>query len=206
MPATAQEICDAIQTLSKDDSQLVMKAAGIYSRYTGFSSADDLISEATSRALNGTRTWKNDEVSFVKFIIGAIRSVASADRRSIAATRTDSLDATDEDGSPVMDTPRIGLSCSCPSMEQKIIEDDEILERQRQAQLDIEVIKECFANDPEAQWLIACLDAGESPSKGRENEQLTDTQYNSLRRRVRRKLEKLFPGRKRATKKAGSKR
>ena len=74
-------------------------------------------------------------------------------------------------------------------------EDARVAKRQASASADADRIDKHFASDQEVAWLVMCLREEKAPSKARIAAGLTQTQYETIRKRMRRGLEKLFPGR-----------
>src|SRR5260221_695063 len=80
--ATAEEITRAIDALTEEESVRLKdyaenRIARIGPRAANRREADELINEAVVRLLEGTRRWYRDNVAFVLYLIGAVRSIAS---------------------------------------------------------------------------------------------------------------------------------
>ena len=69
---------------------------------------------------------------------------------------------------------------------------------QARAKADADRIDALFANDQEVGWLVMCIKEGKSPAKARELAGFTTTEYETIRKRLRRGAAKLFPGRRSA--------
>jgi hypothetical protein len=84
---SVREITDGIQNLSAVD-QYRFKRASEYHNYGGARPATELRHEAIRRAIAGTRKCPRD-LPVVAFLIGAVRSIANADRKALKRIRHD---------------------------------------------------------------------------------------------------------------------
>lgn len=120
-----------------------------------------------------------------------MKRIADGSRGSPLQARTDHLEAMAEAGSGV-DSVLDRLGHMTPGVEDQLLETEEIDQRHALAEADAKRIDAYFEDDEEVTWLLLCLKEGQSPSKAREMAELTATQYRTVRRRLRRGLEKLF--------------
>lgn len=77
---TVAEIHDSIAALSEADTARLVTAAQAFSRLCGLE-AEDLLQEALTRALEGTRTCERG-TSFVPFICGVMKSFVSQENKA----------------------------------------------------------------------------------------------------------------------------
>lgn len=143
--------------------------------------ADDLIGEAVASTLLGERKCPRD-VKVVTYLANAMRSIAWRTRESAARVEpVASLDATGTDGRPLV----VAVAHE-PDAETLRL-------RQEGISLRIAAIEELFADDDEA-LLLFWADLEETPKEDfKMTNDLDDTSYNSLRRRMRRKINARFP-------------
>ncbi|HEX6703422.1 MAG TPA: hypothetical protein VF169_01575 [Albitalea sp.] len=203
--ATEDEIRAAIEALTDDELMRLDKAARACIPGSDFQDADEVLNEAVKRAIDGCgkktgRHWPIERVDFVAFLTMAMRGLASDSRDSELMAKTDHFDAANDDGSGSWTLDRLGHRTA--GVEQRLIdaedeaeEDTRVAKRQASARADADRIDKHFASDQEVAWLVMCLREEKAPSKARIAAGLTQTQYETIRKRMRRGLEKLFPGR-----------
>ncbi len=155
-PATA---LDAIKSLSISDKSALLKIAKTYARtrHTRFDH-EDLIQEAMTRVLEGTRKWPVG-VPFMAFLCGVIRSTAWDWRTDI--TNESELD---EIGRPE--------------------------ESDAMARIDAQKLLALFDDDPIAQKLVVGMMEGARGEELWESMGLTKIDYESKRKKIRRRIEK----------------
>ena len=78
---------------------------------------------------------------------------------------------------------------------EQALEVEETAERRDRAKADADAIDAHFTGDDEITWVIMGLKDGQSATDIREMSGMSGTQYETARKRFRRGLEKLFPGR-----------
>ncbi len=144
----------------------ILRLKRISEKYTGNHEmgADDLVQEAVLRTLSGKRKTCPRSVPIVNFLSGVIRSIASGEREK--KDRAGELSD--------VELRQLHGTISSP--------DDEVLEKQLFKELGV-----VFEEDEEILLLILYLQDGASPSEIQENEEWSETQYNSIRRRMRRR-------------------
>jgi hypothetical protein len=158
-----EELEAAVLGLSDVD---IRRVASIAKTYTGNHDmeADDMVNEAVLRTLSGERKACPRDLPIVNFLAGAIRSIANGERekkdpaRELRDIELDQLHESDSNPENMM-------------LEKQLFEELEVI----------------FEEDEEILLLILYLQDGASPSEIQENEGWTETQYNSIRRRMRRK-------------------
>jgi RNA polymerase sigma factor (sigma-70 family) len=140
---------------------------------------DDLIQTALTDLLQDTRRWNKDKVGFLKFMTGAMRSISSNWARSYNREETAFLEADlcreNEDGETFSPLEAIQDQTPDPA---KRFRDNQTLN----------LIESMFKDDQEAQMVITAWQEGYDPAGVRELWGLSQTEYNTIVRRVRRRL------------------
>jgi len=161
-----EELEAAVLGISDAD---ILRVSQIANSYTGSHEmeADDLVQEAIMRTLAGDRKTCPRDLPIVYFLAGVIKSIAHEEREKNKRKKNDedSYQATlkqfnDED-------------CST---------ENDVLEQQLYNELEA-----IYEEDEEILLLILYLQEGESSSEIQKNEGWSETHYNSIRRRMRRK-------------------
>jgi len=201
--ATSDDIRQAIESLSEEDAYRINKAAMLCLSGTNYETVEEIINEAIVRTMNAAnglkgRRWPK-RVPFAAYMIETLKGLASDSRESPKQTRTASMDAmaaSMEDAS--MDDVLGQLEQYQPDVPTQAIEIEENQERQDRAKSDAEMIDAFFAADDEVKWIIMGIKDGIPVSEICELANMTQTQYETARRRLRRGREKLFPGRRKS--------
>jgi DNA-directed RNA polymerase specialized sigma24 family protein len=177
---TVVEIHDSIENLSDGDIARLVSAAKVFSRLSGIV-ADDLLQEAYTRALEGSRTCGRS-TNVVAFLCGVMKSLASQEIearkngfRPVAVLRS---------GEPVL--PDIAADIVSPEQSAVSAIDD----RDALAKIDALV-----ADDEQLQFLLEGID---DQMRGAELQELLGTDDKglaALRKKLRRRLQSAFPGR-----------
>jgi hypothetical protein len=156
---------------------------------TEYHAVEDIRNEAVARAINGRRRWRPKNVDFVAFMIGTMRSVGNASRRSFARARSDAFDwdRLDEaaSGSP-------HSSAEATSPEEQRIEEQEREKREEHVALQLRKIDQHFTTDAEVSFLVRCLKEGDAAAAICDKAGWETTQYDTVRRRFRRGVLDLF--------------
>lgn len=124
----------------------------------------DLLQEAFARVLNGSRRYSHD-VPIDVFMTGVMRSIRAEHWRRRWRLEVARFPGAEE------------LSDPAPDPERAVV-----------AQQELEAIKELFADDPVATHIIMGLEDGLSAEEIRTKYGLTNTEYDSARKRMRRAL------------------
>lgn len=198
-PATDDDIRDAIEALTDDDALRLRKAAQGFLPGTEYQDPDELINEAVVRAMDGTmgdqgRHWPKQRVSFVTFMIMTMMSIANGSRDSYHMSKTDRLEGLALEGEGA-DHVLDYLGLSTQSVEKEALDGEEEAAAIARAKVDADRIDALFADDQQVAWLVMCIKEGKSPAKARELAGFTTTEYETIRKRLRRGAAKLFPGR-----------
>jgi DNA-directed RNA polymerase specialized sigma24 family protein len=177
-PLSEVEIRSEISSLTPGERTRLIKIAGYYAwkGRTSFEEPDELVQEAICRVLEGMRSWPRD-LEKLRFLAGVIKSIAGDWKRAQrqALKRTVPLNEEREVGEA-----RRGLM------------DYEGTEaRGIRAKLDVKRIMTHFDDDPIAQKMLMGMADG---ARGEDLEQasgLSPTEYESKRKKIRRRIEKL---------------
>lgn len=200
--ATEDDIRDAIEALTEDDALRLRKAAQGFLAGTEYRDAKELINEAVLRAMDGTRGdqgrhWPKQRVPFVAFMIMTMMSIADGSRESHFMSRTDRLEGLSLEGEGA-DHVLDYLGFLTQSVEDQALDAEEAAAAIALAKADADRIDALFAGDQEVAWLVMCIKEGKSPAKARKLAGFTTTEYETIRKRLRRGTAKLFPGRRMA--------
>ena len=168
-----------LESLTMADRLRLKKAAALFGGLMGMD-ADDLVQEAVLRAWEDGRHCRRD-MKVIAFLIGIMRSIASARRKSADARHIAGSIDDDADASETLAPPD-----NASTVEERIIEDE--FRRRRVAAL-----FELFAADEDATlWLMARLDT-DSLAEAQAMAGFNATKMNTVGRRVRRTAERAFP-------------
>lgn len=179
--ALAKEISE----LSVADSLRLKKASEYHSRLTRYSSSD-LLQEAFARVLEGVRQC-GDELGLVPFLIGVMKSIASSDRKSQKRHPESSLLKQGREDDAGRNNIEIDLQDESPTPEQIAIS------RQQVANIRQNFLT-LFEDNLVAQTVLEGIMEGMDPSEIQELTGLDVTSYASMRRLIRRRIDKAFPG------------
>jgi DNA-directed RNA polymerase specialized sigma24 family protein len=177
--ASSLEVAQALTDMSTADLLRLKQSAKL--RSFGLTAVDweDLISEAISRTLAGSRRWPRS-IPFVAFLMQTVRSVASEEWRRLQkeqVTTESQLMAGD------METP-IAISDLAITLIHP--------EREAIARHALKEIEMLFNADSEALEVLHGLAKGMTPSEVQSEANLTPIQYASAQKRIRRCLARNF--------------
>jgi DNA-directed RNA polymerase specialized sigma24 family protein len=142
--------------------------------------AEDLLQEAFTRALNGSRKCPV-YVDVIAFLAEAMHSIASDDAKAWARHPERRAIALITDGGLAVDPP------DCRPNAAEALESDGEVRRIKQA------IVGLFADDPVAQVMVEGIMEGMEGEELRAVTELTKTAFASKRRLIRRRIETAFP-------------
>jgi DNA-directed RNA polymerase specialized sigma24 family protein len=152
--------------------------------------ADDLLSEAVTRTLEGTRTWNRAAVDMSGHLIGSMRSIvyhwaeSVKARKAVTYLESETIHV-DSDDDEVIDT-EIGRQRSPQPGPDRLYE----------VKQQVELIEQAFKDDAEVTQVLEALKAGFE--KGQEIQDvlnISPTEYNTRMKRLRRKARVLTGGR-----------
>lgn len=179
------EMRQAIASLS-DIDLLRLERAAVWLTSRRSMSPDDLLQEAICRSLEGARRCPRG-VRLVAFVINAMRSILSSHIKASAgdpielATPVSALSEGDDGIDSVVD-----IRDRAPTPEQQLLAEDEA-NKMKAALLRL------FDNDPEAELVLLDIFAGLTAEETRADLQLGETEYATIRRRIRRRINQRYP-------------
>lgn len=199
--ATAADVRSAIEELSREEAARMHRAASYCMNGTRYGSATDLVNEALLRCLRAAdgqkgRRWPT-AVPFVAFMIQTIKGVANDSRESLEQRASVPLEDATLAAAAEVEAPGL-RTYTTPDFVEQAIQLEEEQERIEKAAADAARIEAHFEGDAQMSWLIMGLKDDLSPSEIQAVSGMNQTQYNSARRKLRRHMEKLFPGRSKA--------
>jgi DNA-directed RNA polymerase specialized sigma24 family protein len=187
-PATLEQIEQAIVGLSDVEWIRLRKMASGHLWGTRLRDPDDLINETIERLIAGRRTW-NVGMAFVPWMDSTMKSVAhnlrALKRQPEVALAGDLVGGGDDPPEEALDI--LGEDGETPL--------DALLtqEARAMAEKDLAKIEERFKDDQEVGWILMGLAEGMGASDIQAMGEMTRTQYETARKRLRREREKLFP-------------
>jgi DNA-directed RNA polymerase specialized sigma24 family protein len=174
------EVESAISAFTPDEL-LRLRKVSLYYSTPGRLEADDLLQEATVRALDGSRKCPAN-ISVVRFLAEAMRSIAHGEREKIKSGPViKSLDSTDEREGVALDTLDPTSSI-----------EDTMINQESAAILHDSVLSLFEAGTPERDMVEGIM-AELSAEELRELLSLDKTAYDSTRKLIRRRLNKAYP-------------
>ena len=181
--ATPAEIEAAIEGLTLADWARVRRYADFRMVGLGLKAdgrtGEDLRQTALTDLLKGTRRWNKDKVGFVMFLTGAMRSISSNWARSYKPEDTAMVEADslreNEEGEVI--SPFDNLTAKNPNPEEQL--------RDRQT---LKLIDNLFIDDEEAQQVLMAWQDRLVPAEVRELWGLSQNEYNTVVRRIRRTI------------------
>lgn len=195
-PATPDEVRAAIAALSNVDRYRLHKAATCCLPGTEYQAPQELINEAVMRTMNAAagdrgRRWPKN-VPFIAFMIKTIQGIANDSQESAGQKMTDRVEA--------LATEAVGVEQVLAQAEHyhpdtltQALELEDANEREEEAKGIVGKIDAHFAGDEEVNWILMGLKDDLPAAEIRELSGMTQTEYETARRRFRRGLDKLFP-------------
>ena len=201
-PAAPGEIKQAIEALTLEDTERIEQASvnriHRIGRAANGRDSEELMQEAFTRILDGTRHWYKDRVSFTQCLIGAIWSIASewaghrkrnSDSPEYASLESD-LTRTDDEGNSI--SPFDKLRDPALSAEQELIEASASAQREAQNKALVEEIEKAFADDEKASILIMGFQDGMDGPAIRADFGISEKEFRTTMRRIQRRVRKLM--------------
>lgn len=189
--ATTDEIRKAIESLNENDLLRLKTFAKFRIRGLGRAargrSWQDLLQEVFSRALSGARSWNPKKVDFFGFLKGAVRSVSDGWLQEMSAAKTEEpllvsqMSSGDDNGAG---QSQIDLAASNTPLPGKNLEADQ----------SIETIRGLFATDTLILSIIDQMAEGKTGKEICNSLTLTAKEFSTATRRMRRTLNRMFPG------------
>lgn len=183
--ATPVEIDAAVESLSPADWYRLRKFADYHilllQEKTGDRRGPDLLNAAFERLLEGSRKWDKTKVDFMGFLYGAMRSIANSWlRKKVSPTEAPVLASAlvkeDDDGN--LSDPAEEFASSPPDHATMLV-----------YQKTLEQVNEVCADDQELQMVLEGFKDGLDPADIRKLWGLSQTEYNTIVRRMRRRLD-----------------
>ncbi len=183
--ASPAEITAAINGLSEVElvrlRQYASARVRLLGRKAGTETGDDLLQAAITDLLQDNRRWDKANVSFMGFLFGSMKSISSNWAKTYAAEedpiRETDLKQDDSDGKPSRN-PLERHASAASSAEDRLIN-----------RATLQQIETLFKDDQEAQMVLAAWEDGCDPPGVRELWDLTQNQYNTIVRRIRRTIQ-----------------
>lgn len=175
------EIADAIRSLTSAQWLRLKKVANLFSYFGRLMEADELLQEAFRRALDGDRKCPVD-VDVVRFLVKAMQSIADSEYKG-AKRRPRSVPLL-APGEP--DPRAVDPGDPTPNAEERLAVDEDSSGDRKQRIIDL------FAGDTEAQVIVEGMLEGVRGEDLRALTDLDQTAYQSKRRLIRRRIEKLI--------------
>jgi hypothetical protein len=202
--ASVEELSRALTMLTSAELLRLFARARLLVWGTEYTDPQELFNEAVKRALvaaSGSkqagergRPWPIDRVQLPAFLSGCMDSIADASRDSTGQSQTDRLEALAGEAGDV-DTVLHRAGRWYTDVVEQAIEAEETLERQQRAQRDACAIETHFKEDQE---VLAVIEGEKAKMPVAEVLALFDLDqktYDTARRRLRRQVDQLMPGR-----------
>lgn len=202
--ASPEEVAEAVANLRPEELWRLRKRAQLQIFGTEYTDPMELLGEAVRRAMIATdpnkredergRPWPMDRIALPAFLSKSIDGIADDSRQSLQQTATERLEALageDRDTGAVL----YGAGHYHTDVVEQALDLEETLARQDAAKADVDTIERHFAGD---QAVLAIIEGEKEGMSAREVQalfELDETTYDSARRRLRRKVDKLMPGR-----------
>jgi len=175
-----ESIDDALSSLSDMDLVRLREASSFYcipSRYT----SDELLNQTFRKVLDGSRTYKK-EVNILAFLIEIMRSLASSDCKSQKRKPECRLDPErPKEHDPSTEAPSIGKS------------PEELIESRENVAIIKESVLKLFDDKPDIKDVVEAIMEEMTRQEIKELMGLDDTGYDTIRKYIRRRLQKAFP-------------
>lgn len=197
--ATSSDVRMAIEALSVADRARLKQAASYCIWGTEYQDPQELINEAVRRTMDGAmgndgRRWPKS-VSFMAFMVMTIKGIANGSFESLAQRNTVHVEDLATETASAEEVLATTYDHAMESHESRIVEAEQAKERQTHAQEDVKTINAFFNNDSDISWIMMGYTDEYSPAEIRDLSGMTETQYDTAKRRFRRGLDKLFPAR-----------
>ncbi len=192
--AVAGDIQAAIEALTDAEAYRLHRCARLLIGGTEYEQPQDLLNEVFTRAMQAAigkpgRRWPKSTVPFVAFVIETMKGLVNDSRESAWLTRSTSLEeahvAAEGDAVP---------AGSSPSVEEELLNLEARDAAELRAGQAVSGIEKLFENDEEVSLMLECLKDGMIGAAIISACGFRDqTHYETVRRRMRRGIEKLFP-------------
>lgn len=184
---TIEEARNALAAISHADIIRLRKAEKFLSANNPNST---ILTDAITKTWEGERSWKRG-MTLPNHLYGAMKSLANNDYKKAAKRKIENLTDTAGD-----EKPEVAIKTSNSSPETLLIEKETQEEREKEAAALAKQVLEMFADDEDATWILMGEMDGQTAEEIRELSGMDNKRYNTTRRRIRRKLDKTFPDKK----------
>lgn len=202
--ANIDELSRALTMLTASERLRLFARARLLIWGTEYTDPQELLNEAVKRALVATsgskqdgergRPWPIDRVPLPAFLSGCMDSIADTSRESIFQTQTDRLEALAGEVSDVDTVIHHAGRWNTDVLEQAI-EVEDTFDRLQRVQADANAIEAHFKDDQEVLAVIEGEKADMSVAEVLVLFDIDQKTYDTARRRLRRQVDKLMPGR-----------
>lgn len=202
--ASVDELSRALTALTSAEQLRLFARARLLVWGTEYTDPQELFNEAVKRALvaaSGSkqegergRPWPVDRVPLPAFLSGCMDSIANSSRESLSQTQTDRLESLVGEDRQV-DTVIYRAGGWSADVVEQAIEVEDAVDRQQRSQTDVQVIETHFKDDQEVLAIIEGEKAEMTVAEVRALFDLDQKTYDTARRRLRRQVDKLMPGR-----------
>jgi hypothetical protein len=182
----------ALSAMTKADwARLYRLAQYLLLGGTTYKNPIELFNEAVHRTLDGRRNWP-PAVAFDAYIWMVMRSIADADRKveeeriEFLANDQRHVDGFDSEEDRVAEYGSAALAVDA------VLEDAAVQQRVKE---DLQTIENHFKNDQNVMLVIMAIEDNIPPRELEADYGLTLTQYESARKKLRRYIDRHFPGR-----------
>lgn len=202
--ASVEELSRALINLTAAELLRLYSRARLLVWGTEYTDPQELFNEAVKRALVAAsgakqegergRPWPLDRVQFPAFLSGCMDSIADASRESIVQAQTDRLESLAGEAGDV-DTVLLQAGHWNKDVVELAIEVEGTVDRQQRAEADARGIEAHFKDDQEVLAVIEGEKADMPVAEVLAMFDLDQKAYDTARRRLRRQVDKLMPGR-----------
>lgn len=182
--ASPAEIAAAIESLTAADllrlGQYARRRIRILGPKAGDRVGDDLLQTAVQDLLEDTRRWDKSKVGLMGFLFGAMRSISSNWAKTYRQDEVPILetDLLKRDHEGKLFSPLQALPANEPTTDEQIVNRQTLLE-----------IDNLFKDDEKAQMVLTGWQDGLDPGAVRDLWDLTQNDYNTIVRRIRRAID-----------------
>ena len=202
--ASVEEFSSALMMLTSAEQLRLFARARLLVWGTEYTDPKELLNEAVKRALIAAsgdkqdgergRPWPIDRVPLPAFLSGCMDSIADSSRESLGQTQTDRLEAIAGEARDV-DTVIYRAGGWNTDVVEQAIEVEDAADRQQRARADAQLIEAHFKDDQEVLAVIEGEKADMPVAEVLALFDLDQKTYDTARRRLRRQVDKLMPGR-----------
>ena len=202
--ASVEELSRALMMLTAGERLRLFARARLLLWGTEYTDPQELLNEAVKRALMAAsgakqdgergRPWPLDRVPLPAFLSGCMDSIADSSRESLGQTQTDRLEAIAGEARDVDTMIYRAGGWNTDAVEQAI-EVEDAADRQQRARADAQFIEAHFKDDQEVLAVIEGEKADMPVAEVLALFDLDQRTYDTARRRLRRQVDKLMPGR-----------